>query len=189
MRVITGEARGKNLVTLSGGDITRPTSQRVKEGMFSALQFYIAGARCLDLFSGSGQLGVEALSRGAALCVFVDASREAVSVTQQNLKSTGLYDRSRVITSEAISFARGCREKFDIVFIDPPYKSGLYEKALEAVAPLMNEGGMVMVELDKKTELPERIGSLAVSKKYRYSNTSVWLYRPAVEDAEGGGVR
>lgn len=186
MRVITGEARGKNLITLSGGEITRPTSLRVKEGMFSALQFYIAGARCLDLFAGSGQLGIEALSRGASLCVFVDSSREAASVTQQNLKAVGLYERARVITGDAISYAERCRESFDIVFIDPPYRSGLYQRALEAVAPLMSEGGMVMAEADKNSELPERAGALVLHKRYRYSNTTVWLYRPETQNGEGG---
>ena len=101
MRVIAGTARGKNLQALPGEDITRPTINRVKEAMFSSVQFLVPGARVLDLFAGSGQLGIEALSRGAARCVFLDENREAVNIVMKNCKNCGVFDRSRVNIGEA----------------------------------------------------------------------------------------
>ena len=104
MRVIAGTARGKNLAALPGEDVTRPTINRVKEAMFSSVQFLLPGARVLDLFAGSGQLGIEALSRGAKFAVFVDASREAQEVIRANLQSTGLAQKSRVAAMDALGF-------------------------------------------------------------------------------------
>ena len=104
MRVIAGTARGKNLQALPGEDITRPTINRVKEAMFSSVQFLVPGARVLDLFAGSGQLGIEALSRGAARCVFLDENREAVNIVMKNCKNCGVFDRSRVNIGEAARF-------------------------------------------------------------------------------------
>ena len=106
MKVITGIAKGKPLETLKGEDVVRPTSQMAKEGIFSAVQFYVASAKTLDLFAGSGQLGIEALSREASLCVFVDQSREAVEIIIKNLKYTNLFSKSRVITSEATRYLK-----------------------------------------------------------------------------------
>lgn len=181
MRVITGTARGRKLLTLEGEEITRPTSQRVKEGMFSAVQFYLPGAGCLDIFAGSGQLGIEALSRGAKSCVFVDSSREAASIIRRNLASCGFEDKAKLLSSEALSYVKRTGERFDIAFVDPPYKSGLYERTLEALEEIMNEGGMVLVETAKDAELPEDFGRLKLKKRYGYSNTAVWLYRAEEE--------
>ncbi|MEG0750679.1 MAG: 16S rRNA (guanine(966)-N(2))-methyltransferase RsmD [Oscillospiraceae bacterium] len=185
MKVITGSARGKNLATLIGGDIVRPTSQRVKEGMFSAVQFHIAGARVLDMFAGCGQLGIEALSRGAALAVFVDESRDAAAVVTQNLKNAELYSSARVISTESLRFAKFCKEKFDIVFIDPPYRSELALPSLELVAPIVSDGGFVFVEADRRTEFPDVVGALSLHKRYKYGNVSVWLYRAENYESDG----
>ena len=121
MRVIAGSARGVKLATLPGGDVTRPTQDRVKEGMFSAVQFLLEGARVLDLFAGSGQLGIEALSRGAARCVFIDENRAACAVVRQNLKAAGLYEKASVAESSAERYLAACRESFDLILLDPPY--------------------------------------------------------------------
>ena len=101
MRVIAGEARGRRLEALPGTEITRPTMDQVKEAMFSIVQFDLPGARVLDLYAGSGQLGIEALSRGAARCVFLDENREAVNIVMKNCKNCGVFDRSRVNIGEA----------------------------------------------------------------------------------------
>ena len=126
MRVITGSARGRRLLELAGGE-TRPTADRVKEGVFNIIQFDIEGRRVLDLFAGTGQLGVEALSRGAAEAVFVEQRRDAARLVTENLKLTGLADRARVVNGDALSYLAGAGERFDIVFIDPPYADRLWE--------------------------------------------------------------
>ena len=107
MRVIAGEARGRRLEALPGTDVTRPTLSQVKEAMFSIVQFDLPGARVLDLYAGSGQLGIEALSRGAARCVFLDENREAVSIVMRNCKACGVFDCSRVNIGEAARFLLG----------------------------------------------------------------------------------
>ena len=110
MRVIAGEARGRRLEALPGTDITRPTLDQVKEAMFSIVQFDLPGARVLDLYAGSGQLGIEALSRGAARCVFLDENREAVNIVMKNCKNCGVFDRSRVNIGEAARYLSACHE-------------------------------------------------------------------------------
>lgn len=119
MRVIAGDARGRRLEALPGTDITRPTLDQVKEAMFSIVQFDLPGARVLDLYAGSGQLGIEALSRGAARCVFLDENREAVNIVMKNCKACGVFDRSRVNIGEAARYLSACREQFDLVLLDP----------------------------------------------------------------------
>ena len=119
MRVIAGEARGRRLEALPGTDVTRPTLDQVKEAMFSIVQFDLPGARVLDLYAGSGQLGIEALSRGAARCVFLDENRDAVNIVMKNCKNCGVFDRSRVNIGEAARYLSACHEQFDLVLLDP----------------------------------------------------------------------
>jgi len=151
MRIITGTARGTKLVTLEG-DATRPTAERVKEALFSMLQFELEGRAVLDLFAGSGQLGLEALSRGSARATLIDASREAVDVIMENAKKTHLFDRCRVSCTDYASFIRGAsgREQYDIVFLDPPYDAGLVPQALRGLADgkLFANGAAVVCETD-----------------------------------------
>ena len=119
MRVIAGEARGRRLEALPGTEITRPTMDQVKEAMFSIVQFDLPGARVLDLYAGSGQLGIEALSRGAAEAVFVDRRPDAVRLVQENLALCGFTDRARVKSGDALAYLKS-GEKFDLIFLDPP---------------------------------------------------------------------
>lgn len=177
MRVITGIARGKRLITLPGDDIVRPTPERVKEGLFSAIQFDIEGRRVLDLFAGSGQLGIEALSRGAEKATFVDASEQSLGVIRRNIENTGFTDKARVVKSDYASFAVSCRDKFDIAFIDPPYKANLFEKAIAAISPLMSDYGMILCEHPSEVSLSEQIADFELSRSYRYGKVSVELYR------------
>lgn len=175
MRVITGSARGRRLKTLQGNDV-RPTSDKVKEALFSIIQFDIEGRRVLDLFAGSGQLGIEALSRGAVYSVFVDRGREAADIIRENLKDTSFEDRSLVVNSDALSYLSMCDMKFDIVFMDPPYKSELVAAALKNVERILNRGAVVVCETAKEEVLPDRLGEREV-KKYKYGNTVLSVYR------------
>lgn len=176
MRVITGLARGRRLETLPG-DATRPTGEKVKESLFSAIQFDIEGRRVLDLFAGSGQLGIEALSRGAAGCVFVDRNTEAVKIIRQNLLHTGLAEKSQVLGTDALTYLTRPGDRFDLVFLDPPYASELLLPVLEKAAPLVNDGGIIVCETDDTITLPERVDRFSVAKTYRFGHTYVWLYR------------
>lgn len=176
MRIITGIARGRRLETLAGED-TRPTAERVKEGLFSVLQFEIEGRRVLDLFAGSGQLGLEALSRGAASCVFVDKNAAAVEIVRRNLKQTGLAEHGRVICQDAAAFLARGNETFDIAFLDPPYAAGLLEPSLRQVVAHMQPGGVIACETNETVSLPEQVGDFVLARTYRYGKIYVWLYR------------
>ena len=132
MRVITGTARGRRLKELDGYE-TRPTTDRVKEGIFNIIQFDIDGRKVLDLYAGTGQLGIEALSRGAASAVFVDQRRDAAALIRDNLKLTGLEDRAKVVCGDAAAFLPSAGEKFGLIFIDPPYAANLWEKDRKSV--------------------------------------------------------
>lgn len=176
MRVITGTAKGCRLQTLTGLD-TRPTVERVKEGIFSAIAFEIEGRRVLDLFAGSGQMGIETLSRGAASCTFVDRSREAVAIIKQNLQTTKLFQRATVVCGDALELLTHQKEPFDLVLLDPPYADGLLLPCLEKLSHCVTVGGAVLCESDRETDLPERVGSLTLQRTYRYGRVLVRLYR------------
>ena len=176
MRVIAGEARGRRLEALPGTDVTRPTLSQVKEAMFSIVQFDLPGARVLDLYAGSGQLGIEALSRGAARCVFLDESREAVSIVMRNCKACGVFDRSRVNIGEAARFLSACREQFDLVLLDPPFHYDTLNEVLPALADKVAPGGVVLAESEREAALPERAGALVLAKQYYYGKIMVSRY-------------
>ena len=143
MRVITGSARGRRLFTLEGNDV-RPTTDRVKEALFSIVQFELEGRRVLDLFAGSGQLGIEALSRGAKSAVFVDLSKKAADVVRRNLELTGLSKNASVICGDSLSFLKTHSPEFDIAFLAPPYSTGLLQEALELVPNVMSKSGCII---------------------------------------------
>ena len=184
MRVITGTARGAKILTLGGNDL-RPTSQRVKEAEFSVIQFYIPGAKVLDLFAGSGQLGVEALSRGANSAVFVDGNEESVKIIRKNLEKTGLSAKAKVSKSDIFLFLARSADLFDIIFIDPPYGLGLAKKALRRVSGNVRPGGIVLCETENGADMPETVNGLALKKQYKYGQTIIWMYvRQDKEDAQ-----
>lgn len=176
MRVITGSARGMTLRTLEG-DSVRPTTDKVKEAIFSAIQFEIEGRRILDLFAGSGQLGIEALSRGAESAVFIDADKNAVKVIKENLAKTKLDSLASVAQTDSLAFLTMTDKIFDIAFLDPPYANGLLQKALAKVGEHIAEGGIVVCEHPFKEELEDEIGGLTKQKEYKYSKTAVTVYR------------
>lgn len=149
MRIITGSAKGKKLLSLEG-DATRPTSERIKEAIFSSIQFDVEGRRVLDLFAGSGQMGLEALSRGAAKATFIDLSREAMNIVKQNAKTTGFFDVSHFLVSDWRNYIRKAsgREQYDLVFVDPPYamKCCVDAAAYLAKTELIIHGAIVVLE-------------------------------------------
>ena len=180
MRVITGSARGVQLKTPEGL-VTRPTSERVKEAMFSIIQFEIPGAMVLDLFGGTGQLGIEALSRGAKNAVFVDAGEPACRLIRENLKRTRLEGQGRVIRSDYLEYLSRCREQFDIIFLDPPYAEVFLENALKRITEIdiLRSNGIIITERPLGKELPWEYQGYQRSKDYKYGKTLLTIYRKA----------
>lgn len=176
MRVITGVARGRRLETLSGDDVTRPTTESVKEALFSMIQFELEGTRVLDLFAGSGQLGIEALSRGAKHCTFVESNRSAAAVVEKNIKHCRLEAVSSVTVADALSFLSR-RNTFDIAFLDPPYRQGLTVKSLALLLPMMSESGIVVCETSREEALPDEISGFYADRVRNYGKTKITLYR------------
>jgi 16S rRNA (guanine(966)-N(2))-methyltransferase RsmD len=186
MRVITGSERGRKLKTPEGFEI-RPTTDKVKESIFSIVQFAVPGAAVLDLFAGTGQLGIEALSRGAKKCLFIEKSVKAAEVTESNIAICKFGDRSSLRRADAVSFLKSCPYRFDIAFLDPPYDSNLLADTLPLLAPLMSENGIVIAEHDKHF-IPEDIygGRLRLTKQYRYGlvNLSKFEVKSDVTDGD-----
>ena len=178
MRVITGSARGVRLQAPKGTD-TRPTLDQVKEGIFSAIQFEVEGRRVLDLFAGSGQMGIEALSRGAQRAVFVDMRSEACTVIRGNLEKTRLLARAQIVRSDFQSYLTRCREQFDLIFLDPPYADDLLERAVAHIArfDILAPDGIMIAESPAEKELPKLSAPYRVAREYRYGRIKVTLYR------------
>ncbi len=175
MRVITGTARGRKLITLEG-DSVRPTTDMVKEAMFSIIQFDIEGAKVLDMFCGCGQLGIEALSRGAASCTFVDIARQSMNVTEENLEHVGFRNVSKTVLSNSLDYLDRTSEIFDIALLDPPYRAGIMEDAIERVRLHIAPGGIIVCETSSDEFLPEDIEGFT-SKRYKYGKIALTVYR------------
>ena len=174
MRVITGTARGRKLREPEGM-ASRPTTDNVKESMFNLIQFDIEGRRVLDLFAGTGQLGIEALSRGARSAVFVDESRAAVQLVRTNLAHCRL--QGDVVQGEALGYLRTCG-KFDLIFLDPPYAAGLLGPALEEIArfDICREHGIIVAESALETALPALAPPYTLYREYRYGKIKLTVY-------------
>ena len=173
MRIITGSAKGKKLVSLEG-DATRPTSERIKEAVFSSIQFDLEGRRVLDLFAGSGQMGLEALSRGASRATFIDLSREAMDIVKQNAKITGFFDVCHFLVSDWRNYIRKAsgREQYDLVFVDPPYAMQCCADAAAYLAKteLIIPGAIVVLESGEEeiSMDDERLAGYKVIKSTHY---------------------
>ena len=180
MRVITGKARGVQLKT-PDGLTTRPTTDRVKEALFSIIQFEIPGAKVLDLFGGTGQLGIEALSRGAISATFVDAGEPACRLIRENLKRTRMEADGKVIRSDYLEFLSRCREQYNIIFLDPPYAEVFLENALKKITEIdiLASGGIIVAERPLGKELPWEFEGYTRSRDYKYGKTLLTVYRKA----------
>lgn len=186
MRVISGKAKGVSLKTPEGL-LTRPTAERVKEALFSAIQFDLPGARVLDLFAGTGQLGIEALSRGAMSAVFVDARKEACLLIKENLRRTNLAGQGTVVQSDYLSYLSRGTGPFDLVLLDPPYAEVFLENALKRISEIdiLDNGGIIVTERPLGKELPGDFPSLERSRDYKYGKTLITIFRKVQsEEAE-----
>ena len=178
MRVITGKARGVQLKT-PDGMLTRPTADRVKEALFSVINFDLPGASVLDLFAGTGQLGIEALSRGANNAVFVDAREDACKIVRENIRRTKLENQARVIRSDYLDYLRRCKEKIDKIHLDPPYAEVFLENSLKSIAEIdiLRSGGIIVAEHPIEKELLIDFEGYTRAKDYKYGKTLLTLYR------------
>lgn len=181
LRIISGERKGRVIKTLEGVN-TRPTSDRVKESLFNILMFQIPSSSVLDLFSGSGNLGLESLSRGAKDVVFVEKNSAALKILRQNCMSLDYLDCSQILPYDvihAISKLSQNEKSFDIVFMDPPYDKGLEIPTLLALdeANLINEGGIITVEHLYENHLPQTVGSFVQYDMRKYRGTAISFYR------------
>ena len=178
MRVISGKARGIQLKTPEGL-LTRPTIDRVKEALFSIINFDIPGARVLDLFGGTGQLGIEALSRGAKSAVFVDQREDACRLIRENLRRTKLETDGKVVRADYLDYLKRCRETYDIIFLDPPYAEVFLENALKCITEIdiLQSGGIIVAERPLGKELPWEFEGYTRSKDYKYGRVLLTLYR------------
>ena len=178
MRVITGKARGTVLKT-PDGLLTRPTADRVKEALFSIIQFEIPNAKVLDLFGGTGQLGIEALSRDAKHAVFVDEREDACKLIRENLKRTHLETSATVVRSDYMDYLRNCKESFDIIFLDPPYAEVFLENSLKLITEIdiLQSSGIIVTERPSEKDLLLDFPGYIRSKDYKYSKTILTIYR------------
>ena len=178
MRVVSGIARGIALKTPTGMH-TRPTADRVKEALFSIIHFDVPGANVLDLFGGTGQLGIEALSRGAACAVFVDEREDACRLIKENLKRTRFENQAKVIKSDYLSYLKRTNEKFNLILLDPPYAEVFLEKSLKMITEIdiLQSGGIIVTERPSDKPLPFAFVGYERSKDYRYGNTILTLYK------------
>ena len=180
MRVIAGKARGTQLKTPEGM-LTRPTADRVKEALFSIIQFDLPGAEVLDLFGGTGQLGIEAISRGAKRAVFVDMQEKACRLIRENLKKAHMEEQASVIQGDYLAYLERCQEQFDLIFLDPPYAEVFLETALKRITEIdiLRSGGIIVTERPLEKALSAEFDGFTRSRDYKYGKTVLTLYRKA----------
>ena len=178
MRVISGSARGRKLLCAEGQDV-RPTLDRVKESVFNMIAFDLHDACVLDLFSGSGSLGIEALSRGAAHCTFVDNKEISVAITKKNIENTHFQNLSSVFLSDSIDFINKTDKLFDIIFIDPPYESDLYFMALDKIRQkgLLTENGLIVLEHDIELTPHFNTDGFEIVKDKKYGRVKILIMK------------
>lgn len=185
MRVITGSARGRRLLSPEGFDV-RPTTDKVKESIFNIIQFDIQNAVVLDLFAGSGQLGIEALSRGAERAVFVDLSKKSLDTVKKNIELCKFSSCADTVLVDSVAFLQNTSKKFDVVFLDPPYHKQLCDKAFEYLPRCLNDDAVVICETQNDELLPLSCGPLSVDREYKYSAIKLTVYRKKSENGCDG---
>ncbi|MBR2471932.1 MAG: 16S rRNA (guanine(966)-N(2))-methyltransferase RsmD [Clostridia bacterium] len=178
MRVISGSARGAKLKTIEG-NATRPTTDKVKGAIFNILANDIYGKKVLDLYAGSGALGIEALSRGAEMSVFAEKSAQAADIIKQNLEHTKLTNKAKILKNDVFAVLKTILEKFDLIFLDPPYAEELALLTLKAIdeAKILADGGIIIAETDEGQMLPETVGELQLYDKRKYGRININFYK------------
>lgn len=181
MRVISGKVRGLKLDTPKNEDV-RPTTDRVKESLFNIINQYVMDSNVLDLFAGTGSLGIECLSRGALSATFVDVSKDSINIVKSNVKKSRFENESTILNIDfksAIDRLKVQNKKFDIIFMDPPYYKNMFIDALSAIddANLLDEDGIIVVEHDTKDKFVDNIGRLEKTKEKKYGNTTLTFYK------------
>jgi 16S rRNA (guanine(966)-N(2))-methyltransferase RsmD len=181
LRIIAGEAKGRKILSPQGRN-TRPTSDRVKESLFNILGQEIPGSNVLDLYAGTGNLGLEAISRGASFCLFIDNDRDSIKTVEYNVKLLKYEEHCEVHNNDAVQALNiiGKRNmKFDVIFLDPPYHKNIIPKVVDAVARygIMSDECIIAAEHDIKDVIPEKILNLSLVKRFIYGNTVLSFYR------------
>ena len=181
LRVISGKVRGLKLDTPKNQDV-RPTTDRVKESLFNMINPYIRESNVLDLFAGTGSLGIECLSRGAKNCVFVDKSRESINIVKSNVKKARVENESTILNidfKDAVKRLSTQNQKFDVIFMDPPYYENMFIDCLKSIDELnlLHEDGIIVVEHDTKDQFEETIGRLVKTRDKKYGNTTITFYK------------
>lgn len=181
LRVISGKARGLKLDSPKNQDV-RPTTDRVKESLFNIINPYIRESNILDLFAGTGSLGIECLSRGAKNCVFVDKSKDSINIIKSNVKKARVENESTILNidfKDAVKRLSSQNQKFDVIFMDPPYYENMFIKCLKSIDELnlLHEDGIIVVEHDTKDLFDESIGNLVKSRDKKYGNTTLTFYK------------
>jgi len=176
MRVIAGSARRRPLKSTEEPEM-QPTMERVKEAVFSKLHFELEGRRVLDLFAGSGQLGIEALSRGAAHYDFVDNSKASLACVKKNVETCGFSDRAGIYGTDAFAFIKSADQNYDIIFLDPPFNHGILDKMLPLAAGHVGKSGVIYCETSEKERLPEVAGDFVIDAQTKYGYIKTTYYR------------
>jgi len=176
VRVISGYARGRRIIAPKGSKI-RPTSDRVKEAIFNTISPLVVQSDFLDLFAGTGNIGIEALSRGANSCTFVDKSPQAIKYIKNNLTNIGFEDRSTIIFGDSRKIITKLTQTYDIIFLDPPYGYDLVIPIMKKLKLLLKEEGIIVVETENKIELPSHCDTFRLLKASRYGDTQVGYYK------------
>lgn len=176
MRIIAGLEKGRKLATPDDFAV-RPTTDKVKENIFNILQFSLPHTQVLDLFSGTGQLGLEALSRGANFCTFVEKSKKAFHLVQENINRTKMADKSKIILTDAVLYLNTTADFFDIVLADPPYHTPLLRKVIEILPQRLNENGIILCEHSIQEKMPERQKDVFLKKQFTYGKIMLSLYK------------
>lgn len=188
MRVISGIYRGRKLECLEGRDI-RPTSDRVKESLFNILSSHVIESTFFDMFGGTGSIGIEAISRGASLAVFVDESIQSIKVLRANLEKLGINEKVEVYNTDYITAVNQLfksKKKFDFIFIDPPYHLGIAQNALNVVDEqcILESNGMIIVEHNEEDTMPKNVGSLMMQRQRKYGSTILTFYKQLKKTAD-----
>jgi len=181
LRVISGKVRGLKLDTPKNEDV-RPTTDRVKESLFNIINPYIIDSNVLDLFAGTGSLGIECLSRGALSATFVDVSKDSINIVKSNVKKSRFENESTILNIDfksAIDRLKVQNKKFDIIFMDPPYYKNMFMDALSNIdnSNLLSEDGIIVVEHDTKDKFIDKIGRLEKTREKKYGNTTLTFYK------------